>query len=87
MFAGNRPDDTSIAAAATRAGLDLNAAHAYAARPEVQQEIEHNLAYARQLGVSGTPAFTIGNQMISGAVGKDKLQAAVDAARKGVTPA
>ncbi|WP_420381742.1 DsbA family protein [Novosphingobium sp.] len=87
MFAGERPDDASIAAAATTAGLDLTSARAYAARAEVQQEIEHNLAFARQLGVSGTPAFTIGGQIISGAVGKDKLQAAVDAARKGVTPA
>ena len=83
MFAGARPDDASIAAAATKAGLNLDAARVYAARPDVQQEIEHNLAYARQLGVSGTPAFTIGDQVISGAVGKDKLQAAVDAARKG----
>jgi protein-disulfide isomerase len=83
MFAGPRPDDTSIAAAATRAGVNLDTARTFAARPEVQQEIDHNLAYARQLGISGTPAFTVGGQVISGAVGKDKLQEAVDAARKG----
>jgi protein-disulfide isomerase len=83
MFAGPRPDAASIAAAATSAGVDLTAAQAFIKRPAVQQEIEHNLAYARQLGISGTPAFTIGRQIISGAVGKDKLQEAVDAARKG----
>jgi protein-disulfide isomerase len=83
MFAGPRPDNASIAAAATKAGLDLTTAQAFAKRADVQQEIEHNLAYARQLGISGTPAFTIGGQIIAGAVGKDKLQEAVDQARKG----
>ena len=83
MFAGARPDDSSIAAAARQAGLDLPAAQAFAKRADVQTEIEHNLAYARELGISGTPAFAIGGQIIPGAVGKDKLQEAVDAARKG----
>ena len=83
MFAGPRPDTASIAAAATRAGLDLATAQAFAKRAEVQTEIEHNLAYARNLGINGTPAFAIGGQIISGAVGKDKLQEAIDAARKG----
>jgi len=87
MFAGAHPDDASIAAAATKAGVNLAAAHAFVARPEVQQEIEHNLAIFRQLGMNGTPAFTIGSQVIAGAVGKDALQAAVDAARKAVTQA
>jgi protein-disulfide isomerase len=83
MFAGPRPDPASIAAAAGKAGLDLPSAQAFARRDEVQQEIARNLAYARQLGISGTPAFAIGGQIIAGAVGKDKLQEAIDAARKG----
>jgi protein-disulfide isomerase len=83
MFAGPRPDNASINAAATRAGLDLAAAQVFARRSDVQQEIEHNLAFARQLGISGTPAFAIGGQIIAGAVGRDKLQEAVDAARNG----
>lgn len=86
MFAGARPDNVSITAAATKAGVDLDTARTFVTRADVQQEIEHNLAYARQLGISGTPAFAIGGQVIAGAVGKDKLQAAVDAARKRQTP-
>ncbi len=82
MFSGARPDAASITAAANKAGVDLNAALAFARRADVQSEIEHNLAYARQLGISGTPAFTIGGQIISGAVGREALQQAVDAARK-----
>lgn len=83
MFAGPRPDAASIAAAAQKAGLDLPAARAFAARQDVGAELEHNLAFARQLGINGTPAFAIGGQIIPGAVGRDKLQDAVDAARKG----
>lgn len=83
MFSGPRPDAHSIAAAAARAGLNLDAAQAFTKRSEVQQEIDHNLGFARQLGISGTPAFAIGGQIIPGAVGRAKLQEAVDAARKG----
>jgi len=83
MFAGPRPDAASIAAAATKAGLNLATAQAFVKRDEVTQEIDQNLAYARQLGIAGTPAFTIGSQIIAGAVGREKLQQAVDAARKG----
>ena len=82
MFAGPRPDAASITAAAGKAGLDLATAQAFVKGADVQQEIAHNLAYARQLGISGTPAFAIGGQIIAGAVGKARLQEAVDAARK-----
>lgn len=83
MFAGPRPDAASITAAASKAGVDLATAHAFAKGADAQQEIARNLAYARQLGISGTPAFAIGGQIIAGAVGKAKLQDAIDAARKG----
>lgn len=83
MFAGERPSATSIAAAAGKAGLDMTAARTFAARGEVGQELERNLGLARQLGVNGTPAWIIGGELIPGAVGRDRLQQAVDAARKG----
>lgn len=83
MFSGPRPSAASIDAAATRAGMDLNAAHAFARRDDVGHEIAQNLAYARQLGISGTPAFAVGGRIIAGAVGREALQQAVDAARKG----
>jgi protein-disulfide isomerase len=83
MFAGPRPDAASIASAASHAGVNLDTAHSFARRPEVQKEIETNLGYAHQLGINGTPAFAIGGQIIPGAVGRETLQKAVDAARKG----
>lgn len=83
MFAGSRPSAQSIDAAAGAAGLDLAAARRFGAQPQVQQELERNLALARQLGVNGTPAWIVGEELISGAVGRERLQQAIDAARKG----
>jgi protein-disulfide isomerase len=81
MFSGERPSEASIAAAAGKAGLDGTAATAFAARPETAQELKRNLELARQLGVNGTPAWVVGDQLLSGAVGQERLQQAIAAAR------
>lgn len=83
MFEGPRPSDASITAAATTAGLDLASARSFAARPDVEEELKRNLQMARQLGINGTPAWVIGEQLVHGAVPQEDLQAAIDAARKG----
>lgn len=49
--------------------------------PEITAEIERNLALARALGITGTPSFVIGGQLLQGAIGYDKLTEAVAAAR------
>jgi protein-disulfide isomerase len=82
MFEGARPSDASITAAATAAGLDLASARTFAARPDVEEELKRNLQRARQLGINGTPAWVIGEQLVHGAVPQEDLQAAIDAARK-----
>lgn len=48
-----------------------------------QQEIENNLALGRALGLTGTPSYIIGNQILSGAVGYDALKDAIADARRG----
>ncbi|MCW1382115.1 thioredoxin domain-containing protein [Novosphingobium sp. KCTC 2891] len=83
MFAGPRPSAASIAAAAQAAGLDMAAAQAFGAKADVQKELERNLGMARQLGINGTPSWVIGEDLINGAVGPERLQQAIDAARKG----
>lgn len=82
MFAGDNPNPASIEAAARTAGLDLAAAKAFIARQETEAELARNVDMARRLGVNGTPAWLVGNQLIAGAVGKERLQEALDAARK-----
>ncbi|WP_084356169.1 DsbA family protein [Novosphingobium lentum] len=83
MFAGAAPDAASIDAAGTAAGLDLSAARTFAATPQAQAELSHNLDMARQLGIEGTPAWIVGERLLRGAVGREALQQAIEAARKG----
>jgi protein-disulfide isomerase len=52
------------------------------AAPALKAEIKKNLELGRALGLTGTPSYVVGNQILSGAVGYDKLKEAVAAARK-----
>ena len=52
---------------------------------DITAEIAANLAVAGKLGVDGTPAFVVGDRMLSGAVGHDALAAAIAAARTAKT--
>lgn len=69
-----------VAAAAKAAGLDMARAQRDAMSEPVSNEIAKNLEYARALGFSGTPAWLAGKTPIGGAVGYDKLKAALAAA-------
>lgn len=77
MFEIGHPDTSTIAAAAQAAGLDMNRARQTIADPRVEAEITANLDFARQLGFSGTPSWVVGDQMLSGAVGKETLAKAI----------
>jgi len=74
-------DDTVIFALAVEVGLDVDRLRADMDAPEVAAEIEANLLLAQDLGVRGTPAFVIGDELIPGAVGYDGLRQAVEAER------
>lgn len=81
MFAQGHPSAETIAEAAREAHLDMARAKQALADPAIQAELDRNLDFARQLGFSGTPAWVAGGQLLSGAVGLDKLAAAIDGAR------
>jgi len=49
--------------------------------PADDREIERNVALARALQVSGTPAWVVGDTVLNGAVGYDRLKAAIAEAR------
>lgn len=49
---------------------------------ELRSEIEKNIGLSRALGLTGTPSYVVGEQILSGAVGYDALKQAVDEARK-----
>jgi 2-hydroxychromene-2-carboxylate isomerase len=76
-----RPNNATIAAAAAKAGLDIAQARAAAASPQVAAELDKNLKTAGALGMTGTPAWVIGDRVISGGIGQEQLAEAVKAAR------
>ena len=82
LFGAGRPSSETINAALKAVGVDVKAARAAAASEEISAEIKSNLALQQGLGLSGTPSWVIGDQLIGGAVGYDDLKAAVEAARK-----
>lgn len=82
MYAAGRPAPDTIAAAARAAGLDMDRAGKTIADPRVEAELARNVEFARRLGFNGTPSWIVGDQLLSGAVGKDKLAEAIEAARK-----
>ncbi|MEW9854882.1 DsbA family protein [Novosphingobium sp. M1R2S20] len=81
MFAAGQLDESSIQAAARAAGLDIDRARRVAESAPVAAELERNLSFAQKLGFAGTPSWVAGDELISGAVGVDRLAQAVEAAR------
>jgi len=76
QYAPTTPE--SIDQAARAAGLDMERANRDAASDAVTVELQRNLAYAQELGFSGTPAFIAGDTPIAGAVGADRLRDALN---------
>jgi protein-disulfide isomerase len=66
-----------VEAAARAAGLDMARAQRDAASEAVSGEIARNLDHARALGFTGTPAWIAGKKPFGGAVGYERLKAAV----------
>jgi protein-disulfide isomerase len=77
------PDITNdrIKTEAERLGLDWPRLQQDMADPGVQRQLDGNLKLARSLGIDGTPALVIGDDLIPGAVELPDLQKAVADAR------
>ncbi len=83
MFAHGPPSERTIAIAADAAGLDMEAARAFAGSQAAEFELQKNIEVARSLGFDGTPSWVAGDRVFSGAIGRDGLAKAVEAARAG----
>lgn len=82
LYAGGPVSDATLAAAVTSAGLDLAQVQAAAKTPRIEAELARNLDTAKKLGMSGTPSWVIGDQVISSALPIEELQRLVAEARK-----
>jgi protein-disulfide isomerase len=77
LYAAGTLDETTLADAARKAGVDQAAAEA----PDIGREVDASLDVVRALKLSGTPTFIIGDRILPGAIGYDRLKEAVADAR------
>ena len=82
MFALGTPSSATITSAAKQAGVDLDKASAAIASGRFDPFLQANHQFATQLGISGTPGWVIGDQVIDGAVGYEALAKAIVQARE-----
>ena len=69
------------------AGLDVARLQADIETPEIRATIERDRALAAALGITGTPSFVIGSELVPGAVDLATLKALVAEARAKAAPA
>lgn len=82
MFELGTPSAETIAAAAAQAGVDLTKARAAIDSGSFDHFLQANHQLAAAIGISGTPGWVIGDQVIDGAVGHAALASAVEEARE-----
>ena len=81
MENGGGFSDEEILAVADSVGLDTERLRSEMADPAIEGVLRNNHALAEKIGITGTPAFVIGDAMIPGAVSLDELRARIAAAR------
>jgi protein-disulfide isomerase len=81
MFALGRPSAETIAEARRSVGLSDALAEEMNGSPAALAELQRNYDLARVLESSGTPTFVVGDRILHGAVGYDKLKEAIADAR------
>jgi len=83
MRARGRLSVEKIRATAEEVGLDWSKIERDMKAPEVEKTIQRNYELADSLGVSGTPAFVIGDELVPGAIDEDAMARLIAQARRG----
>lgn len=66
---------------AARVGLDVDRLRRDMDAPEIRDELNANIRLAQQLGIRGTPAFVIGDEIVPGARSLQELESFIERAR------
>lgn len=74
-------DEETVYRIAGEVGLDVERLKADMEGPDVAAVIGANHELANRLGIQGTPAFVVADQLIPGALGYEALRKEIDAAR------
>lgn len=83
MGGRGQADKARALAAAKQAGLDVARIERDMNSDEVRATLEESFQLADKLGINGTPAYVIGEEVVVGAVGADALREKVNTARCG----
>ena len=75
-------DKARALAVAKEVGFDMGRIEKDMASDEVKKTIDENMKLADALGVSGTPSYVVGDELVVGAVGIDELRSKIKAERK-----
>ena len=77
-----RAEEPSVLRIAREIGLDIEQLRIDMQAPEVTEHIETSMRLAELLGITGTPAFIIGDNVVPGAVDQATLAGFVEEARE-----
>ena len=83
MKASGRLSPEGVLKVAEGVGLDLEKLKKDMEAPEVAMELAKNRLMSQKLGISGTPAFVIGDQLVPGAIDSTRMEAMIKQARGG----
>jgi protein-disulfide isomerase len=86
MQAAEQVTENTVMRVARAVGLDVEQLRADVQEPAIQQAIARNLQLADALGITGTPSFIVGHEVVPGAVDSRTLQSLVASARRGQEP-
>ena len=78
---GNLDQDT-VLELAKKVGLDVERLKADMQAPEVEAMIQRHYELADKLGVTGTPAFVIGDELVPGAIDVETMKTKIKQARQ-----
>lgn len=76
-------DENRVLDIAASMGLDADAIKEGIKDPRVETEIQHNMALAQALEITGTPAFVIGNELVPGAIDRAAIDELIAQVRGG----
>jgi protein-disulfide isomerase len=83
LLGGRGPADKARALAVAKdVGLDMARLEKDMSSDEVKATIDENMKLADALGVSGTPTYVVGDEVVVGAVGLEELRAKIKNERK-----
>ncbi len=82
-FMGGRGplNESTVLAIAGKQGIDTEALKKAMAAPEIDSILARNFQLAEALGINGTPAFVVGDELVPGAIDADTLKKLIATAR------